>query len=211
MVSRTTRWLGKIPYDVAMGVIWNRKKIVSGGLQERIYCLEHPPVITLGKRGTVSQSLAEWSRDDSIPIIRTDRGGLATYHGPGQLIIYPVVSLRAGVVDFLAGVSSVIVEALNDVGVSGGEWRRDPAGVWIGDRKVASCGIRISKRIVTHGFSVNLNVKADVWKRFSPCGLDSSTLTSAVEHGAESLSVAEFARQLIPKLDRWHAIYVGSL
>src|SRR5207302_2911072 len=124
------------------------------------------------------------------PIARTSRGGDVTYHGPGQLMIYPVVRVRS-VVAFLERIAGALAEVAAALGAPGAAWRRDPAGLWIGDRKLAACGIHLRRGVAVHGWALDVAVPPERWRLIVPCGLDAA---------APPISIAEVraARGLAP-------------
>ena len=133
-----------------------------------------------------------------IPIERIERGGDVTYHGPGQLMVYPVVRVR-GVVDFLSRVAGALADACAAVGVAGAEWRRDPAGVWLGSAKLAACGIHIARGVSVHGFALNVCTPSDAWRGIRPCGLSVAQISVADALGAP-VTVEQVAVEAGPRL-----------
>jgi lipoyl(octanoyl) transferase len=132
-----------------------------------VFLCEHSPVITLGRSAKVDNVLAS----GDVPIHRIERGGDVTYHGPGQLMIYPVVRVRRGVVDFLERVATALAEACAELGVGGAEFRREPAGLWLDDRKLAACGIHVARGVSIHGYALDVDTPPSMWQRIRPCGL----------------------------------------
>ena len=117
-----------------------------------VFLCEHPPVITLGRSATPANILDA----GDVPVERIERGGEVTYHGPGQLMIYPVIRVTR-VVELLARVAGAIAETCAALGAPGAAWRRDPAGVWLGERKLAACGIHVARGVSVHGFALNVD------------------------------------------------------
>jgi lipoyl(octanoyl) transferase len=169
---------------------------VWAGAPGVIYLCEHPPVITLGRSADPAHILAA----GDVPIERIERGGQVTYHGPGQLMIYPVVRV-VRVVDFLARVAGAIVETCAALGAPGAAWRRDPAGVWLGERKLAACGIHVARGVSVHGFALDVATPAAAWRAIRPCGLDVPQVCLAAARGAP-VEVGEVAEALGPRLAR---------
>ena len=150
--------------------------VSSGDLSGVVLLLEHPPVFTLGQRGgmenlKVTQAFLERS---GISVIQAERGGSITYHGPGQLVVYPVIDLKQ------AGVSVAgYVEALEEVMIrTAGDWNisagRNPAGrgVWVGTAKLGSIGIRVRRTVAFHGLALNVSVSLTPFDWINPCGLE---------------------------------------
>ena len=175
-------WLGRVPFDDAFAAQEARRERILEGdaAAEALLFLEHDPVITLGRSTGAADLLvpeAELGRR-GIALRRTTRGGSATAHAPGQLVIYPVMRLRRGVLWHVETIGRAIADELRGHGVDA-SWRRDPAGVWVGDRKIAACGLHVRRRVAIHGFA--LNVTRDSLAPFSlivPCGLASAKVTA---------------------------------
>lgn len=191
-------WLGRAEYrPVLARQHAERERVWAGGAGTVILC-EHPPVLTLGRNATLANVLAP----GDIPIERIERGGDVTYHGPGQLMVYPVVRVR-GVVDFLSRVAGALADACAALGVPGAEFRRDPAGVWLGDAKLAACGIHIARGVSVHGFALNVCTPSNAWSGIRPCGLSVPQMSLADALGARGLpavSVEQVAAEAGPRL-----------
>ena len=185
--------LGRVPYEEGLEIQERlRARVQDGELGEVMLLLEHDPVYTLGRRsGTDDLPLGEeWCRAQGIDVVRTRRGGKLTYHGPGQLVGYPI--MRVGDVPaFVAAMERSIVEALGEAGVTarprsheGREW----TGVWIGDpptqRKIASIGVHISRGVSAHGFAVNVDNDLAPFTWVVACGLPSVAMTSVAQEGS---------------------------
>jgi lipoyl(octanoyl) transferase len=155
----------------------------AGSVQDVLLLLEHPPVYTRGRR---SQSLElpmgeEWYRAQGIDIVDTDRGGRVTYHGPGQLVGYPIMNLRPyrdDVNEYIRRMESAIIAALADVGITAGPID-GLTGVWTHEpRKIASIGVHVSRGVTTHGFAINVNNDLQPFEWIVPCGIDNCRMTS---------------------------------
>jgi lipoyl(octanoyl) transferase len=164
--------------------------------------LEHPPVYTAGKRTEPHER-----PQDGTPVVDVDRGGKITFHGPGQLVGYPITKLPSHVlvVDYVRRVEEAIIRGVAELGVSAG---RVPgrSGVWLAagerrsERKIAAIGIRVARGVTMHGFSLNANVDLDWYDRFIPCGIsDAGVTTLSVELGRD-VTVAEAADAVAPHL-----------
>jgi len=170
---------------------------------DTLLLLEHPPVYTRGRRSTQADlPLGEdFYAAQGIEVVEVDRGGLVTYHGPGQLVGYPVMRI-GDVIGYLRTLERAIIAALwrEGVGARGGVQR--PTGVWAAGRKIASIGVHVSRRVSTHGFAVNVDNDLQPFEWIVPCGLDGVAMTSlARETGREGAMesfrpsvVEEFAR-----------------
>lgn len=173
-----------------------RRERVWAGEPGVVLLCEHPPVITLGRSANPAHILDA----GEVPIERIERGGEVTYHGPGQLMIYPVVRLRS-VVGFLAAVAGAIIDTCRALGVPGAEWRRDPAGVWLGDRKLAACGIHVARGVSVHGFALDVDTPAAAWRAIRPCGLSVPQVSLAGALGGPgAIAVADVAQALGPRI-----------
>ena len=161
------RWLGRIDYAAALELQRvERERVWAGGDGVVLVC-EHTPVITLGRSANRANVLAA----ADVPVVQIERGGDVTYHGPGQVVVYPIVRLRGGVVDFLSRVAGALSEVCASFGVGGAEWRRDPAGLWLGAAKLAACGIHVARGVSIHGWALDVATPELAWKAIRPCGL----------------------------------------
>ena len=178
-------WHGRVRYDRALATMERRRqRVLDGDLAaQAVMLLEHAPVITLGRGASMADVRAapEELTAAGITVHRVRRGGHVTYHGPGQLMIYPVVRLRGGLMRYLDALSAAVVATLNTLGVSGAVWKRSPAGIWVGEYKVAACGLHVHRGVATHGFAVNLNTPSDRWHAIAPCGMDAHQLRSVAQ------------------------------
>ena len=194
-------WFGLASYRrVLADQLAERERVWAGGDGRVILC-EHPPVITLGRSAKPENVLDA----GPVPVERIDRGGDVTYHGPGQLMVYPVIRLRAGVIDFLERVSRALADTCAALGVSGARFQRDPAGVWLDGAKLAACGIHIARGVSVHGFALDVATPVDTWRRIRPCGLDvpQISLTRArQERSLPPVSVEIVAAELGPRIVR---------
>lgn len=183
MRRMTVRDLGVIHYDEAFAIQKRSVDALQRGLGgEVLYLLEHPHVITLGRNASIRSLLADRRRlaQHGVTLVETDRGGDATYHGPGQLVGYPILELEEGRRDirrFVRDLEDVLIRTLSDFGLDA---RRDPVhrGVWIDDRKIASVGIRISRWVTCHGFALNVATDLGYFSLIHPCGIVGCRMTS---------------------------------
>ena len=188
-------WLGRAGYRrVLADQLAARERVWAGGDGVVLLC-EHPPVITLGRSADRANILAP----GGVDIVPIERGGDVTYHGPGQLMIYPIVKLSKGVVDFLERVAGAISEAAAALGAPGSSWQRDPAGVWANGAKLAACGIHVARGVSVHGFALDVATPRDAWARIKPCGLDAPQVSLAALRGAP-ISIAEVAVEVGPRV-----------
>ena len=159
--------------------------------------LEHPPVYTKGRRATEADLPMgeDWYRLQGIDICDSDRGGRVTYHGPGQLVAYPIMAIER-VADFVHTMEAAIVAALADEGIAA-EVRATPyTGVWAGERKVASIGVRVSSGVTTHGLAVNVDNDLQPFEYIVPCGLDYVRMTSVSTEKGRPNTLPCFRRRM---------------
>jgi lipoyl(octanoyl) transferase len=183
--------VGLVPYAEAFEA---QRRIAEARAAERVpdvlVLLEHPPVYTKGRRTTPAELPMgeDWYRMQGIEVCETDRGGRVTYHGPGQLVGYPIVSLKPygdDVHAYVRGLERVVIDALAEHGVEA-EAVDGLTGIWVGDRKIGSIGVHVSRGVTTHGFAVNVNNDLQPFEWVVPCGIDGCRVTSLTrELGAE--------------------------
>ena len=188
------QWLGRAEFRRVLADQLALRERVWAGEPGAVLLCEHPPVITLGRSASTANILAA----GDIPVERIERGGEVTYHGPGQLMVYPVVRLRS-VVGFLERVAAAIAETCAALGAPGAAWRRDPAGVWLDGKKLAACGIHVARGVSVHGFALNVDTPPAAWRAIRPCGLDVPQISLVGARGAP-ITVAEVARELGPRI-----------
>ena len=168
--------LGRLEYARALALQTNmveRRK--RGEIPDQLLILEHPHVVTMGRNGHMENVLAspEILQRAGIELHSTDRGGDVTYHGPGQIVGYPIFDLREwkrDVIAYVRALEQVLIEALAEFGISGGR-QPDATGVWVEGAKVAAIGVHISRWVTSHGFALNLDTDLDYFKYIVPCGL----------------------------------------
>jgi lipoate-protein ligase B len=183
--------LGQVPYQDARAI----QKRLEGlrqadSIPDALLLLEHPPVYTKGRRSTPDElPMGElWYQMQGIEIADTDRGGRVTYHGPGQLVAYPIVSLRPYGDDvhlYVRNLERVMIDSLAAHGVEAG-LRDGLTGVWVGTRKIGSIGVHVNRGVTTHGLAVNVSNDLQPFEWIVPCGIDHCEVTSLTrELGAE--------------------------
>ena len=145
---------------------------------DTLLVLEHPPVYTRGRRSDPGELPMgeDWYRSQGIDVVDSDRGGKLTYHGPGQLVGYPIMRID-DVVAYLRTIEAAIISALADQGVEA-RMREGLTGVWVGDRKIGSIGVHVSRGVTTHGFAINVDNDLQPFEWVVPCGLDGVRMTS---------------------------------
>jgi lipoyl(octanoyl) transferase len=216
--------LGLIPYEDARRM---QAEIASARNDDRIpdvlLLLEHPPVYTKGRRSTTDELPMgeDWYRRQGIDVVETDRGGRVTYHGPGQLVGYPIVSLRAladrtapgreaeevgrvGVHEYIRRMERAIIGALGDSGVEA-EVVDGLTGVWTPERrKIGSIGVHVRRGITTHGFAINVNNDLQPFEWIVPCGIEACRMSSLSRELGGEQDLAAFATTV---RDRFGEIY----
>jgi lipoate-protein ligase B len=184
--------LGRVPYEEAWSLQLRLVEArASGRLETDVaLALEHPPVFTLGKRGGRDNLLVPQERLErsGIAVVQVERGGNITYHGPGQLVVYPIVALESagiGVVDMVERLEEVMIRVCGEWGIAAG---RNPAnrGVWVGDKKIGAIGIAVRRGVSFHGMALNVNTDLAPFSWIQPCGLAGVGVSSMqAETGAE--------------------------
>lgn len=202
---RTTEWgyLGRVSY--ADGLLL--QEATQAGLKrgdgpERLLLLEHTPVFTLGRSASPADILAppEWLAERGVEVFETNRGGDVTYHGPGQLVGYPVLNLnpdRRDIRRYVRDLQEVLIRTLADFGVPAG--RHDEPGhigVWVAEGKIASIGVHLSRWITTHGFALNVATDLGFFSGIIPCGLKGVRMVSLAELVADAPSLPQVAERV---------------
>jgi lipoate-protein ligase B len=173
--------LGTVDYREAVALQERlRARVQAGDLPDLLLLLEHPPVYTTGRRSEAG----ELPVGGEIDVVETERGGKLTYHGPGQLVGYPIMHVP-NVRAFVETMEGALVAALAEAGVPATiREGRDFTGVWVGERKIASIGIHVSRRVSMHGFAVNVDNDLEPFERVVACGLPGVRMTSLRQEGA---------------------------
>ncbi len=189
--------LGLVNYEVA----WEKQReiqagVAAGEIPNTLLLLEHPPVFTAGRRTSESDRPI-----DGTPVINVDRGGKITWHGPGQIVGYPIVKLKNGndVVGFVREIEIALINTCQEFGVNA-ERYCERTGVWIrdakGDRKLAAIGIRVAKGVTMHGFALNVNPDLSWFKKIVPCGIPDVEITSLSVELRRNIAIVEILESL---------------
>ncbi|MEE9465697.1 MAG: lipoyl(octanoyl) transferase LipB [Candidatus Neomarinimicrobiota bacterium] len=194
-------YLGRQPYRP----LWELQRRlhawrVRGVLPDTVLLLEHEPVYTLGKNAGTANLLAR--RPGDAQVVQTDRGGDITFHGPGQLVGYPIIDLRShrpSVTWYLRGLEGVLIRLLGTYGVQGHQIE-GLTGVFLGDRKVAALGVRLARWTTMHGFALNIAVPQPYFDGIIPCGLLDYGVVNLNEALRQPTSVREAAERVSPIL-----------
>ena len=166
---------------------------------DEIWLLEHAPIFTLGMNASRAHLLAP----GDIPVLQIDRGGQVTYHGPGQLVVYPLIDLKRaglGVRALVSALEKSVVDYTASLGITA-QCRRDAPGVYVAERKLASLGIRIRRGASYHGLALNVDMDLEPFGRIHPCGYEGLQMTQLADLGGPS-SVESVARDFAPHLVR---------
>ncbi len=191
------RRLGLVEYEPTWRAMQRFTEERNAATPDEIWMLEHPPVFTLGLAGKAEHVLAP----GEIPVIQTDRGGQVTYHGPGQLVVYPLLALKRlgfGVRELVVALEDAVVGYAAELGI-GARSRRDAPGVYVGARKLASVGLRVRRGASYHGIALNVNMDLEPFGRINPCGYAGLEMTQLAWLGGPR-SVDEATRGLMPHL-----------
>lgn len=195
--------LNTIPYEEALDL---QKRLVEMRSQETIndtlILLEHPPVFTITRKATLKNVLAspDELKEKGISLCKTNRGGDITYHGPGQLVGYPIMNLKDYGKDlhkYIRSIEEMIIKLLMDYGISAHRDKNHP-GVWVGNEKIAAIGIAVKASWITmHGFSFNINPDLNHYSLIIPCGISDKGVTSLSKVLGKSVSQGDVRQKLI--------------
>ena len=199
--------LGLIDY----GNAWELQKstheqVVSGAINNTLLLLEHTSVYTAGRRTEISDRPI-----DATPVINVDRGGKITWHGPGQVVGYPIIKLKnsTDVVGFVRELETALISVCEEFGIEAKRYC-ERSGVWIrdekGDRKIAAIGLRVAKGVTMHGFALNINPDLTAYKKIVPCGIADAKVTSMAVELNRSINIQEvlpvLKNYICPMLER---------
>jgi len=199
--------LGLIDY----GNAWELQKstheqVVSGAINNTLLLLEHTSVYTAGRRTEISDRPI-----DATPVINVDRGGKITWHGPGQVVGYPIIKLKnsTDVVGFVRELETALISVCEEFGIEAKRYC-ERSGVWIrdekGDRKIAAIGLRVAKGVTMHGFALNVNPDLTAYKKIVPCGIADAKVTSMAVELNRSINIQEvlpvLKNYICPMLER---------
>ncbi len=205
------RWLGQVPYGEAHAL---QHALFTHGADDWLLLLEHPHVYTMGAHADVANVLVE-PRSVGAELVRTDRGGDVTYHGPGQLVGYPILSVpgkrgggMADTVAYVCSVEQLVIDTLGDLGLSNVGRLTQYPGVWVdpdseNPRKIAAIGVRLARGRSMHGFALNVSPQMDMFTHIVPCGIADKAVTSLAAEGID-VSMREVVDALTARaLQRW--------
>jgi len=198
--SPRVKYLGKAEYEPT----WREMQRITDTRDEHtpdeIWLLEHPPVFTLGLNADPSHVLAA----GDIPVVKIDRGGQVTYHGPGQLVVYPLIDIRRaglGVRDLVTALERAVIDYCASRGITA-ECRKNAPGVYVDGKKIASVGLRIRRGASYHGLAFNVNMDLEPFQRINPCGFAGLQMTQLAALGQPDATVEVTGRAFAPFLER---------
>jgi lipoyl(octanoyl) transferase len=197
MDAPVLRWLGRVEYEPAWRAMQRLVDARGAETRDEVWFLEHPPVFTLGMNSRPEHLLGT----GDIPVVQIDRGGQVTCHGPGQLVVYPLLDLgraRLGVRTLVEGIERAIVATVAEWGIEA-YGRRDAPGVYVGPRKLASVGLRIRRGCSYHGLALNVAMDLEPFRRINPCGYAGLEMTQVSELGGPA-DLGAVADALAPRL-----------
>ena len=206
MTTLRTRWLGRLPFTEAWDLqrAFHEGKVRGRTSDDYLLLLEHPPVFTIGRNGSSSNLLVGMTgaHDEGAEVHHIDRGGDITFHGPGQLVGYPIVELDdpKQVVPYVRKIEEVLIRTLADFGVAG--WREDGlTGVWTANGKVAAIGIRVARRVTMHGFALNLHPDMRYFGMMNPCGITDREVTDLSTLVGRKVTLEEAVDAVVPHFE----------
>jgi lipoate-protein ligase B len=193
--------LGTISYQEA----WDLQRTIhlmrtSGAIEDTLLLLEHPHTYTLGKTADRTNLIGseEYLKKNGISVFDIDRGGDITYHGPGQIVGYPIINLNNWKPDthlYLRNLEEVMIKVLADYGVESGR-KPEYTGVWVGESKIAAIGIRVSRWVTMHGFAFNINTDLELFNGIIPCGIKDKEVTSLSRLLKRDIDINEVKQKL---------------
>ena len=196
-MDAVARWFGRVEYEPTWRAMQRYTDLRDAEAPDELWCLEHPPVYTLGMNGNPAHVLTP----GDIPVVQIDRGGQVTYHGPGQLIVYPLVNLRRralGVRDLVTALENALIAFVAEFGIVAVA-RRDAPGVYVDGAKLGSLGLRIRRGSSYHGLALNVAMDLEPFARINPCGYAGLQVTDLERLGV-SIDLETAAHRLMPHL-----------
>ena len=177
---------------------------INGDIGDTLLLLEHPPTITVGKSGRVENILVSPAElaEKGIPLFFVDRGGDVTYHGPGQLVGYPIIDLKNRGKDlhqYVHNLEEAVIRTLGDFGIRGGR-DRSHRGVWVKQREIAAIGLRVSKWVTVHGFALNIDADLAPFSLINPCGFSDRGATSMAEVLGREIAMTAVTERLMARV-----------
>lgn len=220
-------WLGRVPYRETAALQQRlREGVLSGRHPEVLLLLEHDPVITLGRSADRHHILVsdDELRRRGVEVVESTRGGDVTYHGPGQLVGYPIVRLQRGVLAHVEGMAAGLSAVLREQQVEA-HWKREVPGLWVSrtgpsgraerEAKLCAFGVHVHRRVTAHGFALNVSTDLDAFRLIVPCGLDAG-VTSVQQLTGHAPPLSQLAERVAQALSsslgvRWERDCIGDL
>lgn len=180
-----------------------QRERIDGLIGDTILLFDHPPVITLGRRGNKSNVLVPdaYLREQGIEIFHADRGGDVTFHNPGQIVAYFIVnidSIGKSIYQYVRSIEEIVIQALTDFHIKGERDEKHP-GVWVGDKKICAIGLQVSRGVSTHGFALNVNNDLAITTYIHPCGLHYHGVTSLFKLLSRTIDINAVIAALLQK------------
>lgn len=206
-----------VPYREALALQHRlvAARIADPALPDLVLMLEHAPVYTLGRRGGAENIMVPRARLEKrgITVVQTERGGFITYHGPGQLVAYPIVDINArrlGVADFVTSLETAMIATAARWGITAVR-RPENRGVWVGHRKLGSIGIAVRRGVVFHGLALNITTDLTPFTWINPCGLENLAMTSLSAEGAAGVAMPAARPAMIEALSAAFGIPIREI
>jgi len=206
-MNAVARWLGRVEYEPTWRAMQRYTDTRDPASPDELWCLEHPPVYTLGMNADATHVLDA----GAIPVVPIDRGGQVTYHGPGQLVVYPLIDLKRrnlGVRALVSALEDALVALAGEFGISAAP-RREAPGVYVDGAKLASVGLRIRRGCSYHGLALNVAMDLEPFSRINPCGYAGLAVVDLKSLGV-GLGTEAIARRLVPHLARTLGLTGGA-
>jgi lipoyl(octanoyl) transferase len=197
-------WLGRVDYQVALALQERvRNAILESRNRETLLLLEHDSVITIGRHAGSANVLAtpEELQRLGVSLARASRGGDVTFHGPGQLVGYPIFRVRGGVRAHMMRMAEGVRLVLAELGIEAA-WRDSHPGLWVGQEKICAVGIHVRRRVAIHGFALNVDVDLDGFRNIVPCGIVGAGVTSIARLGLLPPSLETLAERVASAFER---------
>jgi lipoic acid synthetase len=196
----SVKWLGRVEYEPTWREMQRITDTRDENTPDEIWLLEHPPVFTLGLNADAGHVL----KPGDIPVVKIDRGGQVTYHGPGQLVVYPLIDIRRaklGVRDLVTAMERAVIDYCASLGIVA-RCKQGAPGVYVDGQKIASVGIRIRRGASYHGLAFNVNMDLEPFQRINPCGYAGLQMTQLAALGQANATVAQTGQAFAPFLTR---------
>ena len=204
-------WLGRIEYQAGLRLQEERLDDCLNHGEESVILLEHEPVYTIGR--LLDKSSLRIIDELPHPVFETNRGGQATYHGPGQLVGYPILDLRTRGRDlhcYLRKLEDLLIDLVKEFEING-EKVQGKTGVWVRDRKIASIGVGVRKWVTMHGFALNVASELNGFLSITPCGLSGVRMTSISIESGHEVSLETVREKISPYLRRYLGVRSSGL